>query len=50
MSQLQGSAGHLAAGQFVLENQKTGDGFRNVSNRWLQTTISYDEGMEEVRD
>ena len=38
------------SGDFVLNNQKTSEGFRNVSSLWMDKCIDYDTAMEKIAD
>lgn len=42
--------GSKFAGDFVLENQKTGEGFSHVSKIWLDKTMSFDEMLKKGRE
>lgn len=47
---LSGSEKMKKAGNFVLTGQETAnaDGFRNVSKKWFDKTISYEQGLEQL--
>lgn len=44
--------GGAISGDFVHEHQTMGtaEGFKNVSKRWLDTTISYDDGLKKLSE
>jgi hypothetical protein len=49
---LQKLVGEGRQGDFVHQNQKMGaaDGFRNVSEKWLRKTITYEQGLEKLAE
>lgn len=38
------------AGDFVLNSQRTSEGFRNVSSLWMDKCIDYDTAMDKIAD